>query len=58
MILQSSLNHYAGFGPVTANIFRIILDLSEVTWHDVEVPKTGEALSNSNTKQTTLSDFN
>jgi hypothetical protein len=58
MILKSGLNHYAGFGPVTANTFGKILELSEVTWNDVEVSQTeeGEALSK-NTKQTSLSDF-
>ena len=32
-------NHYAGFGPGTANTFRKMLDLSEVTWNDVMIPK-------------------
>ena len=49
-------NHYAGFGPGTANIFRKMLDLSEVTWNDVVIPITGENTSR-NTKQTSLSDF-
>jgi hypothetical protein len=39
--------HYAGFGPGTANIFRKMLDLSEVTWN---VSQTEEAIS-SDTKQ-------
>jgi hypothetical protein len=37
-------NHYAGFGPGTANTFRKILDLSEVTWDDVEVPQTEDSI--------------
>ena len=49
-------NHYAGFGPGTANTFRKILHLSEVTWDDVEVPQTEDRVSG-NTKQITLSDF-
>jgi len=48
-------NHYAGFGPGTANTFRKMLDLSEVTWNDVKVPQTERA--SGNTKQTSLSDF-
>jgi uncharacterized protein YecE (DUF72 family) len=27
-------NHYAGFGPGTANLFRIMVDLSELSWED------------------------
>ena len=58
LAIVAANNHYAGFGPGTANTFRKMLDLSEVTWDEVEVSQTGEkeALS-SNTKQTTLSDF-
>ena len=56
MILQSGLNHYAGFAPETANTFRKMLDLSELTWNDVEIPNTREN-TYSNTKQTSLSDF-
>ncbi|MGA7897769.1 MAG: hypothetical protein WCA39_02790 [Nitrososphaeraceae archaeon] len=37
-------NHYAGFGPETANTFRKMLDLSEVTWNIV-IPNTGENAS-------------
>jgi hypothetical protein len=33
-----------------------MLDLSEVTWNDIEIPDTG-AKTSSNTKQTSLSDF-
>ena len=35
-------NHYAGFGHGTANTFRKMLDLSEVTWNDVMIPHTGK----------------
>ena len=49
-------NHYAGFGPGTANTFRKMLDLSEVTWNDVMIPNVGKNASG-NTKQTSLSDF-
>ncbi len=60
MILQPSLNHYAGFDPGTANTLRKMLDLSEIIWNDVEVSQTEEELnrsSSSSTKRTTLSDF-
>jgi hypothetical protein len=49
-------NHYAGFGPGTAYMFRKMLDLSEMTWNDVEITNTGENAS-SKTKLSSLSDF-
>ena len=53
-------NHYAGFGPGTANIFRNMLGLQEAKWED-----KGEQQRESkypqqhhlNLKQSTLSDF-
>ena len=56
LAIVAANNHYAGFGPGTANTFRKMLDLSEVTWSDVEITSTGENAS-CNTKQTSLSDF-
>ena len=56
LAIVAANNHYAGFGPRTANTFRKMLDLSEVTWNDVEIPNVGENASG-NTKQTSLSDF-
>ena len=56
LAIVAANNHYAGFGPGTANTFRKMLDLSEVTWENVEIPDTGMRTS-SNTKQTSLSDF-
>ena len=56
LAIVAANNHYAGFGPGTANTFRKMLDLSEVTWNNVEIPDTGMRTS-SNTKQTSLSDF-
>jgi uncharacterized protein YecE (DUF72 family) len=53
-------NHYAGFGPGTANMFRKMIGLEEATWKDKKVPLTEENKSSSlstDTKQTTLSDF-
>jgi hypothetical protein len=56
LAIVAANNHYAGFGPGTANTFRKMLDLSKVTWNDVKMPKTGERAPQ-NTKQTSLSDF-
>ena len=56
LAIVAANNHYAGFGPGTANIFKKMLDLSEVTWENVEIPDT-EMRTSSNTKQTSLSDF-
>jgi len=56
-------NHYAGFGPGTANIFRKMVGLPEVVWSK-EDDKSYLHSSSSyvqqldhNTKQSTLSDF-
>jgi hypothetical protein len=56
LAIVAANNHYAGFGPGTANTFRKMLDLSEVTWNGVKVPQDEEGIS-SNTKQTSLSDY-
>ena len=56
LAIVAANNHYAGFGPGTADTFRKMLDLAEVTWNDVVIPNTGENTSH-NTKQTSLSDF-
>jgi uncharacterized protein YecE (DUF72 family) len=56
LAIVAANNHYAGFGPGTANTFRKMLDLSEVRWENVEIPDT-EMRTSSNTKQTSLSDF-
>jgi hypothetical protein len=56
LAIVAANNHYAGFGPGTANAFRKMLNLSEVTWNDVEIPHTGKNVS-PGTKQTSLSDF-
>jgi uncharacterized protein YecE (DUF72 family) len=60
LAIVAANNHYAGFGPGTANTFRKMLDLSEVTWNDddVEASHTEEEEGVSgNPKQTSLSDF-
>jgi uncharacterized protein YecE (DUF72 family) len=47
-------NHYAGFGPGTANMFRNMLGLPEAKWEDREEQ---EALDDLDVRQSTLSDF-
>ncbi len=58
LAIVAANNHYAGFGPGTANVFRRLLGLSEATWKDKEVSLVDEKQHKSlPTKQTTLSDF-
>jgi uncharacterized protein YecE (DUF72 family) len=49
-------NHYAGFGPGTANVFRNMLGLSEAKWED-KVEEEKLKVSHAQEKQRTLSDF-
>jgi uncharacterized protein YecE (DUF72 family) len=58
LAIVAANNHYAGFGPGTANVFRRLLGLSEATWKDKEVSLVEEKQHKSlPTKQTKLSDF-
>jgi uncharacterized protein YecE (DUF72 family) len=58
LAIVAANNHYAGFGPGTANVFRRLLGLSEAIWKDKEVSLIEEKQHKSlPTKQTTLSDF-
>jgi uncharacterized protein YecE (DUF72 family) len=60
LAIVAANNHYAGFGPGAANMFRKMIGLEEATWKDKKVPLTEENKSSSlstDTKQTTLSDF-
>jgi len=52
-------NHYAGFGPGTANIFRNMLGLPEAKWEDTGKDQEQEASRQHDldVKQSTLSDF-
>ncbi len=50
-------NHYAGFGPGTANMFRNMLGLPEAKWEDRGKEQEQEALDDLDVKQSTLSDF-
>ena len=66
LAIVSANNHYAGFGPMTANIFRKMVGLSEAKWvqdnnndnNNNEVVQTSPFESNPLSKQSTLSDFN
>ena len=52
-------NHYAGFGPGTANVFRNMLGLSEAKWEEKEEGQQQEQEQQEihDLKQRTLSDF-
>ncbi len=52
-------NHYAGFGPGTANVFRNMLGLSEAKWEEKEEGQQQEQEQQKihDLKQRTLSDF-
>ena len=50
-------NHYAGFGPGTANIFRNMLGLPEAKWEDRGGEREQESTHDLDLKQSTLSDF-
>jgi uncharacterized protein YecE (DUF72 family) len=58
--IMTANNHYAGFGPGTANVFRNMLGLGEAKWEDKggEQEKEKEATHDDlDVKQSTVSDF-
>jgi len=59
LAIVSANNHYAGFGPGTANIFRKMVDLPEATWNkEHEEEQKSHLLGDADhSKQSTLSDF-
>src|SRR5439155_10323621 len=59
LAIVAANNHYAGFGPGTANIFRNMLGLPEAKWEDTGGDKQQEASPQHDldVKQSTLSDF-
>ena len=59
LAIVSANNHYAGFGPGTANIFRKIVDLPEAIWNkeQKEEQKSNLLGDVDHSKQSTLSDF-
>jgi uncharacterized protein YecE (DUF72 family) len=50
-------NHYAGFGPGTANVFRNMLGLPEAKWEDRGKEQEASPKNDLDVKQSTLSDF-
>jgi hypothetical protein len=65
LAIVSANNHYAGFGPGTANIFRKMVGLPEAAWNKDEDKDKKEKYDKSylhgnriqDPKQSTLSDF-
>jgi uncharacterized protein YecE (DUF72 family) len=59
LAIVSANNHYAGFGPGTANIFRKMVDLPEATWNKKQEEEQKSHLLGDvdHSKQSTLSDF-
>ena len=59
LAIVAANNHYAGFGPGTANVFRNMLGLPEAKWNDRGIEQEQEASPQDDldVKQSTLSDF-
>jgi hypothetical protein len=59
LAIVTANNHYAGFGPGTANVFRNMLGLPEAKWEDTGKDQEQEASPQDDldAKQSTLSDF-
>jgi uncharacterized protein YecE (DUF72 family) len=63
LAIVSSNNHYAGFGPGTANIFRKMVGLSELSWiYEIPQQQNGSSsnsrpLRSHDRKQSRLTDF-
>jgi hypothetical protein len=59
LAIVTANNHYAGFGPGTANMFRNMLGLPEAKWEDRGKEDVREAnpRDDLDVKQSTLSDF-
>jgi hypothetical protein len=55
--IMTANNHYAGFGPGTANIFRNMLGLPEAKWEDRGKEQEASPEAGLDSKQSTLSDF-
>jgi hypothetical protein len=57
LAIVAANNHYAGFGPGTANVFRNMLGLPEANWEGRGGEQEQEVLDDLDVKQSTLSDF-
>jgi uncharacterized protein YecE (DUF72 family) len=57
LAIVTANNHYAGFGPGTANVFRNMLGLPEAKWEDRGEEQEASPQDDLDVKQSTLSDF-
>jgi len=57
LAIMAANNHYAGFGPGTANMFRNMSGLPEAKWEDKGEEQKQEAIDDLDVKQSKLSDF-
>jgi uncharacterized protein YecE (DUF72 family) len=57
LAIVTANNHYAGFGPGTANVFRNMLGLPEAKWEDRGKEQEASPQHELDVKQSTLSDF-
>jgi uncharacterized protein YecE (DUF72 family) len=61
LAIVSANNHYAGFGPETANIFRKMIGLSSINWQEDRKKEHGKLIQTDNatipTEQKSLSDY-
>jgi uncharacterized protein YecE (DUF72 family) len=57
LAIVAANNHYAEFGPGTANVFRNMLGLPEAKWQEKEEGQEREQHPANDFKQSTLSDF-
>jgi hypothetical protein len=61
LAIMAANNHYAGFGPGTANIFRNMMGLPDAKWQEkeekVQEQQKQHREQDHDTKQSTLSDF-
>ena len=56
LAIVSANNHYAGFGPASANLFRGMMNLNPLNWEiENKIIQTTTTAGNSN--QRSLSDF-
>jgi uncharacterized protein YecE (DUF72 family) len=46
LVIASANNHYAGFGPETANIFRNMIGLPSLNWQEAKMKYDKQASSN------------
>ena len=56
LAIVAANNHYAGFGPGTAKVFRNMFRMPEAKW-DTEKEQEQEATHDLDSKQSTTSDF-